>query len=258
MKKILAILLKILLPLILILLTMSFIIENIAVKTISNDIITKRIEGYMLDEIINKVDDDKFFEIAEKIENSKYIEKITQKYLDVISSNSSNMNYENIDITEEINLILEKDLENELPEDIKNNVINYMSEKSAELQNRLEIWLEEPVIEILNIYSIYTNFAFRISLIVLCIIDIIGLILLEKYNSLKSIQNAILTTAILTICAFIAVKLLSPYIEQRLSGGWIDNINLNLMIGFIIVEIVVSIILFILGKKLNKKESENQ
>ena len=258
MKKILAILLKILLPLILILLTMSFIIENIAVKTISNDIITKRIEGYMLDEIINKVDDDKLFEIAEKIENSKYIEKITQKYLDAISSNSYNTNYENIDITEEINLILEKDLENELPEDIKNNVINYMSEKSTELQNRLEIGLEEPVIEILNIYSVYTSFTFRISLIVLCIIDIIGLILLEKYNSLKSIQIAILITAILTICLFIAIKLLSPYIEQRLSGGWIDNINLNLMIGFIIVEIVVSIILFILGKKLNKKESENQ
>lgn len=251
MKKFLAILLKILLPILLILVTMSFIIENIAVKTISNDIVTKRIEGYMLDEIINKVDDDKLFEIAEKIENSKYIEKITQKYLDVISSNSSNTNYENIDITEEINLILEKDLENELPEDIKNNVINYMSEKSAELQSRLEIGLEEPVIEILNIYSVYTSFAFRISLIILCIIDIIGLILLEKYNSLKSIQIAILITAILTICLFIAIKLLSPYIEQRLSGGWIDNINLNLMIGFIIVEIVIGLILFIVRRKIN-------
>ena len=86
---------------------------------------------------------------------------------------------------------------------------------------------------------------------ILCIIDIIGLILLEKYNSLKSIQIAILITAILTICLFIAIKLLSPYIEQRLSGGWIDNINLNLMIGFIIVEIVIGLILFIVRRKIN-------
>ena len=53
MKAFIEIILKILLPIFLVIITMSFIIENVAVKTISNDILIKRVSGYMLDEIIN-------------------------------------------------------------------------------------------------------------------------------------------------------------------------------------------------------------
>ena len=110
---------------------MSFIIENVAVKTISNDILTRRVSGYMLDEIIDEVDNDTFYEIAEKIEGSPYMEEITGKYLDALTGKS-----ENIDITEEINQILEQeDLQNEIPEDIKDDIRSYVSEKSEEIED---------------------------------------------------------------------------------------------------------------------------
>ena len=80
MKKFLAILLKILLPILLILVTMSFIIENIAVKTISNDIVTKRIEGYMLDEIINKVDDDTLIEMIKLVQDGNSMRSVSLQY----------------------------------------------------------------------------------------------------------------------------------------------------------------------------------
>lgn len=251
MKKMSIILLKILLPILLILLTMSFITENIAIKTISHDILTNKIKGYMLDEIINKVDNDKLFEIADKIENSKYIEKITHKYLDIISYNLTNTNHQNIDITEEINLILENDLEKDLPENIKHNIISYMSEKSEQLQNSIEVSIEEPVIEILNTYRIFTSFNVRIILAILCILGIIGLIILEKINCLKSLQKIIIITVILSTIIFVLIKFSSTYIEQRLSGGWIDNIDLNLMLIFIIVEIFIALVIYLVRRKLN-------
>ena len=234
MKTVIKIIFKILLPIFLFIITMSFVIENVAVKTISNDILKRRISGYMLDEIINEVDDDTFYEIAEKIEGSPYMEEITGKYLDALTGKS-----ENIDITEEINQILEQeDLQNEIPEDIKDDIRSYVSEKSEEIEDRLEMGVEGTATEVLNIYGQFTRFEFRITLIILCLLDIIGLILLEKQQVLKTIQISMFVTAIISIIAFIGIRVLSTYIEQYLSGGWIDNINLNILIGCIIAEIV--------------------
>ena len=92
MKTFIKIILKILLPIFLLLITMSFILENMAVETISDDILLKEVSGYMLDEIIDEVDNDNLSEIAEKIENSPYMEEITEKYLDVLSGKSENIN----------------------------------------------------------------------------------------------------------------------------------------------------------------------
>lgn len=226
--------------------------ENVAVKTISNDILKRRISGYMLDEIIDEVDNDTFYEIAEKIEGSPYMEEITGKYLDALTGKS-----ENIDITEEINQILEQeDLQNEIPEDIKDDIRSYVSEKSEEIEDRLEMGVEGTATEVLNIYGQFTSFEFRIMFIILCLLDIIGLILLEKQQVLKTIQISMFVTAIISIIAFIGIRVLSTYIEQYLSGGWIDNINLNILIGCIIVEIVIGFILLIIRKALYKKASE--
>ena len=251
MKAFIEIILKILLPIFLVIITMSFIIENVAVKTISNDILIKRVSGYMLDEIINEVDDKTFNEVAQKIENSQYMEEITEKYLDVLTGKS-----ENIDITEEINQILEEELQHEIPEDIKDNIRNYISEKSEEIEDKLEVGTEGEVTEILNIYGQFTSFEFRLTFIILCLLDIIVLILLEKQQVLKTIQISMFVTAIISIIAFIGIRVLSTCIEQYLSGGWIDNINLNILIGCIIAEIVTGFILLIIRKALYKKASD--
>ena len=220
MKTCIKIILKIVLPILLFIITMSFVIENVAVKTISKDILTKRVSGYMLDEIINEVDNDTLYEIAGKIENSPYMEEITGKYIDILTGKS-----ENIDITEEINQILEEDLQNEIPENVKSNIKSYVSEKSEEIENRLEIGIEGTTTQVLNIYGQFTSFEFRITCIILCLLDIIGLIVLEKQQVLKTIQISMFITAIISMIVFIGFKILSTYIEQDLSGGWIDNIN---------------------------------
>lgn len=248
MKQFIKLILKILLPIFLLVITMSFIIENTAIKTISNDIINKKISGYMLDEVINEINDDTFYEIADKIENSKYMDDITQKYLDVLIGKS-----EKIDIKEEINLILENDLGDTISEDLKYKIVDYVNEKSMYLENALEIGTEETTTEILNVYSIFTSVSLRIVFLILVLLDIIGLIILEKKDVFKTLQISSVITAVLSIIIFIILKILSTYIEQRLSGGWIDNINLNLMMIFIIVEIAIGFILFVVRKVLDRK-----
>ena len=250
MKTFIKIILKILLPIFLLLITMSFIIENIAVKTISDDILVKEVSGYMLDEIIDEVDNDNLSEIAEKIENSPYMEEITEKYLDVLSGKS-----ENINIEEEINQILDEDLKGEIPENIKEDVRSYVSEKSEEVENKLEMETEgDSVTKILNIYGKITSFEFRVTLIILCLLDVILLVVLEKQNVLKTIGITMFIVAIISILVLIIINILSTYIKQRLSGGWIDNINLNSLIGCIIAEVIIGFILLIITRVLNKKE----
>lgn len=251
MKTFIKIILKILLPIFLLLITMSFIIENMAVKTISDDILVKEVSGYMLDEITNEVDNENLSEIAEKIENSPYMEEITEKYLDVLSGKS-----ENINIEEEINQILDEDLKGEIPENIKEDVRSYVSEKSEEVENKLEMGTEgDSVTKILNIYGKITSFEFRITLIILCLLDVILLVVLEKQNVLKTIGITMFIVAIISILVLIIINILSTYIKQRLSGGWVDNINLNSLIGCIIAEVVIGVILFIIRKVLNRKEA---
>lgn len=250
MKTFIKIILKILLPIFLLLITMSFILENMAVETISDDILVKEVSGYMLDEIIDEVDNDNLSEIAEKIENSPYMEEITEKYLDVLSGKS-----ENINIEEEINQILDEDLKGEIPENIKEDVRSYVSEKSEEVENKLEIGTEgDSVTKILNIYGKITSFEFRVTLIILCLLDVILLVVLEKQNVLKTIGITMFIVAIISILVLIIINILSTYIKQRLSGGWIDNINLNSLIGCVIAEVIIGFILLIITRVLNKKE----
>lgn len=251
MKAFIEIILKILLPIFLVIITMSFIIENVAVKTISNDILIKRVSGYMLDEIINEVDDKTFNEVAQKIENSQYMEEITEKYLDVLTGKS-----ENIDITEEINQILEKELQHEIPEDIKDNIRNYISEKSEEIEDKLEVGTEGEVTEILNIYGQFTSFEFRLTFIILCLLDIIVLILLEKQQVLKTIQISMFVTAAISMLVFIKIQDISAFVEQYLAGGWIDYINLNMLVGCIIAEVVIGFILLLIRRALDKQERD--
>ena len=251
MKAFIEIILKILLPIFLVIITMSFIIENVAVKTISNDILIKRVSGYMLDEIINEVDDKTFNEVAQKIENSQYMEEITEKYLDVLTGKS-----ENIDITEEINQILEEELQHEIPEDIKDNIRNYISEKSEEIEDKLEVGTEGEVTEILNIYGQFTSFEFRLTFIILCLLDIIVLILLEKQQVLKTIQISMFVTAAISMLVFIKIQDISAFVEQYLAGGWIDYINLNMLVGCIIAEVVIGFILLLIRRALDKQERD--
>ena len=135
------------------------------------------------------------------------MEEITEKYLDVLTGKS-----ENIDITEEINQILEEELQHEIPEDIKDNIRNYVSEKSEEIEDKLEVGTEGEVTEILNIYGQFTSFEFRLTFIILTILDIIVLALLEKQQVLKTIQISMFVTAAISMLVFIKIQDISAYL----------------------------------------------
>lgn len=86
--KVIKLMLKILLPILLLIITASFVLENVVVKTITEEIMAKKISGYILDEIILDIDSNKLIDIDERIRDSKYCEKITFQYVNVLIANT--------------------------------------------------------------------------------------------------------------------------------------------------------------------------
>ena len=254
MKKYIKILLSILLTLGLILITMSFIIENTVVKTFSQEILSKKISGYFFDEIIYDVDINTLEKIEYNIRNSKYTSKITSKFIQTITKNVAYNENINFDISKEIDLLISENMPKDLYNEKVNSTKEYLNEKIVNTEKNLEKNLVysfgDYYITILKLYNILTNTYFRIVVLLIFIISIIGLVMIEKYKSLKAIQISSLITAIITGIVFVAIKLLSNFIDQRIAGGWLSNINLRLMITFIIIEFIISLALFIVIKKL--------
>ena len=254
MKKCIKILLSILLTLGLILITMSSIIENIVVKTFSQEILSKKISGYFLDEIIYDVDTNTLEKIEYNIRNSKHTSKITSKFIQTITKNVAYNENINFDVSKEIDLLISENMPKNLYNEKVNSIKEYLNKKIVNTEKTLEENLVysfgDYYITILKLYNILTNTHFRIVMLLTIIISIIGLVMMEKYKSLKAIQISSLITAIITGIVFVAIKLLSNCIDQRLTGGWLSNINLRLMITFIIIEFIISLVLFIVIKKL--------
>ncbi len=256
--KVIKLMLKILLPILLLIITASFVLENVVVKTITEEIMAKKISGYILDEIILDIDSNKLIDIDERIRDSQYCEKITFQYVNVLIANTIYDENKKLDITEEIKSIIEKELKNEIEESKKEKLYHYLQEQSENLVGRLESYLpigynryDIPPL-FLQLYHAMTNLNFRIIVGLVLVIDIITLIVLEKYKALKSFQLGLMITAIVSIIVFAIIKICSNYIEQTLTGGWVDNINLNLLITFIVVEIVSSIVLYLIRRNLKE------
>ena len=248
--KVIKLMLKILLPILLLIITASFVLENVVVKTITEEIMAKKISGYILDEIILDIDSNKLIDIDERIRDSQYCEKITFQYVNVLIANTIYDENKKLDITEEIKSIIEKELKNEIEESKKEKLYHYLQEQSENLVGRLDRYDIPPLF--LQLYHAMTNLNFRIIVGLVLVIDIITLIVLEKYKALKSFQLGLMITAIVSIIVFAIIKICSNYIEQTLTGGWVDNINLNLLITFIVVEIVSSIVLYLIRRNLKE------
>lgn len=252
MKKSIKIFLNILLTLSLILITMSFIIENIVVKTFSQEILSKKISGYFLDEIIYDVDINNLEKVEHNIRNSKHTSKITSKFIQTITKNIAYNENINFDVSGEIDLLISENMPKNLYNEKVNSTKEYLNEKIVNTEKTLEENLVysfgDYYITIFKLYNILTNTYFRIVMFVIFIISIIALVMIGKHKSLKTIQISTLITTIITVIAFIVIKLLSNFIDQRLAGGWLSSINLRLMITFIIIEFIISIGAFIVRK----------
>ena len=255
MKKCIKIILNVLLTVSLILITMSFIIENIVVKTFSQEILAKKVSGYFLDEVVYDVDINTLGIMENNIRNSQYTTKITSKFIQTIVKNVVYNENIKFDISNEIDSLI---LEN-MPKEFYNEKVNDTKEYLSKNMVNIEKNIEEDIIDsakdyylpIFKIYSIVTNIYFRIGIILMCILIIIGLAIIEKGKTLKTIQISSTLTMLFTIIAFIIIKLSSNFIDQTFAGGRLSSINLELMLIFIIIEFIISVVLFIIRKRSN-------
>ncbi len=254
MKKCIKVILTILLTVSLILITMSFIIENTVVKTFSQEILSKKISGYFLDEIVYDVDINNLQRIENNIRNSQYTDKITSKFIQTIVKNIGYNENIKFDISKEIDSLILENMPKEFYNEKVNSTKEYLNKNIVNIEKKLEENLIDSFgnyyLPILKLYNILTNSYFRIVMILTCIITIIVLAIIEKNKALKTVQISSMFTMTFTIIAFIIIKLLSKFIDQRFAGGWLSNINLRLMLIFIIIEFIISLALFITRKKL--------
>lgn len=246
---------RILLVLFLILITMSYIFQNIVVKTFSQEILSKKVSEYFLDEIIYGVDTNILGDIEHNIRTSKYTDKITSKFIQNIIENVLYSKNITLDISKEVDLLIIENMPKEMYNEKNEKTREYLIKKIMDTEKRLEENLTSSFGDwysiILKLYSIFTNLYFRIVMLLLCVINVIVLIILEKYKSLKVIQTSMLILAIFTTIIFASIKVLSNFIDQKLAGGWLSSINLRCMTVFIIVELIMSLGLFIIRKKCN-------
>ena len=71
---------------------------------------------------------------------------------------------------------------------------------------------------------------------------------------MKNISIIITSIMLLTL---LLIKILSNSIDQRLAGGWLQNINVNALIIPIIISILVSILLILIDKITKEKRRNN-
>ena len=256
MKKCTKIIFSILLTISLILVTMSFIGENIVVKTFSQEILSKKISGYFLDEIVYDVDIEELGKIEDNIRASKYTDRIASKFIRAIVENVGNSDDIKFDISKEVDSLILENMPEKFYSEKADTTKEYLNKNIVRIEKDLEESLiysfGNSYIIILKLYSILTNIWFRIFMIIICIIAIIALVVEEKNKAVKAIAISNIITMIVTIITFIIIKLLLNFIDQRLTGGWLSNIYLRGMFILIMFEFIINLILVISTIKLKR------
>lgn len=246
--------LKILLFLLLVTIIISFVIENMVVNTFSQEILSKKISGYLLDEIIYDVDINKLELIEQNIRNSSSTKNITSEFINTLIKNILNNEDKKINIEKDVDILISKYMSNQIPNEklksIKEDIIEEMTNTEQNLQNNLLYSFGDNYIIILTIYDIITNIYFRLIITVLCIINLVILCWLEKYEILKSIRNISIILTIVLMIILIIIKLLSNFIDQKLAGGWLQDINVNALIISIVIFAIISVLLILINKNI--------
>ena len=142
-----------------------------------------------------------------------------------------------------------KELYNEKAQSTKVNLTKNLTNIEEKLERNVIELFGKQYATILKTYNVLTSINLRIAMMLTSVISIIVLVILERTKVLKIIQINIIIIMTFTIIAFVIIKKLSNFIDQRLAGGWLSEINLQLMIIFIIIEFIISLVLFIIRKK---------
>lgn len=260
--KYIKILLKILLFIFLVMIIISFAVEDLVVNTFSQEILSKRVSGYLLDEIVYDVDINKLEVIEDNIRNSESTKKITSEFINTLIENIINDGNTKINIENEIDILISKYMPNEIPneklQNMKRNVIEQITNAEERVQNNLLYSFGNNYLIILKVYNVITNIYFRIIIAILCVLDIVILCALEKQKILKFISNISIIITIVMFIIFILIRVLSNYIDQKFAGGWLQDINTNMLIVSIATGCIISILLILINKNVKTKVKEEK
>ena len=257
--KYIKIVLKILLLFCFIAMSMSFAIKHIVIDTFSQEILSKKVSGYLLDEIVYDVDINELGKIEDNIRNSKTTKKITAKFIETVVENVIGNKKIKMDIENEVDILIKdympKDTSGEKLQNMKKNTIKQITRIESGLQDGLMEDSENTYLTIFKIYNLLTNIYFRIIILIITVIPTIILIVLEKSRALKSIRNVSLITTVFLIVMFIIIKLMTDFIDQKFAGGWLQEINTDSLTISIILGIIISSLLFFMDKHVNKADN---
>ena len=256
--------LKIFLFLFLITLIMSFIGERIVVDTFSQEILSKEISGYVLDEIIYDVDINEIKKIDYDIVNNKLMKEITSKFIYTITENIIYNKNINFDIKNEVDNLISQTMfnyfSNEKIQEIKTYVIEKLVGVQENLQDSLLSSFSDKYLIVLRLFNYGTNFYFRLVIFILFFINIVILCFIEKIKVINSFKIINLLVLIFMLFGFIGIKLLSNLIDQKLAGGWLQDINMKSLIIGIIVVAIICVLFFLLDRviklKCNKQDGK--
>lgn len=256
--------LKIFLFLFLITLIMSFIGERIVVDTFSQEILSKKISGYVLDEIIYDVDINELKKIDYDIVNNKLMKEITSKFIYTITENIIYNKNINFDIKNEVDNLISQTMfnyfSNEKIQEIKTYVIEKLVGVQENLQDSLLSSFSDKYLIVLRLFNYGTNFYFRLVIFILLFINIVILCFIEKIKVINSFKIINLLVLIFMLFGFIGIKLLSNLIDQKLAGGWLKDINMKSLIIGIIVVAIICVLFFLLDRviklKCNKQDGK--
>ena len=256
--------LKIFLFLFLITLIMSFIGERIVVDTFSQEILSKKISGYVLDEIIYDVDINEIKKIDYDIVNNKLMKEITSKFIYTITENIIYNKNINFDIKNEVDNLISQTMfnyfSNEKIQEIKTYVIEKLVGVQENLQDSLLSSFSDKYLIVLRLFNYGTNFYFRLVIFILFFINIVILCFIEKIKVINSFKIINLLVLIFMLFGFIRIKLLSNLIDQKLAGGWLQDINMKSLIIGIIVVAIICVLFFLLDRviklKCNKQDGK--
>lgn len=256
--------LKIFLFLFLITLIMSFIGERIVVDTFSQEILSKKISGYVLDEIIYDVDINEIKKIDYDIVNNKLMKEITSKFIYTITENIIYNKNINFDIKNEVDNLISQTMfnyfSNEKIQEIKTYVIEKLVGVQENLQDSLLSSFSDKYLIVLRLFNYGTNFYFRLVIFILFFINAVILCFIEKIKVINSFKIINLLVLIFMLFGFIGIKLLSNLIDQKLAGGWLQDINMKSLIIGIIVVAIICVLFFLLDRviklKCNKQDGK--
>ena len=249
--------LKIFLFLFLITLIMSFIGERIVVDTFSQEILSKKISGYVLDEIIYDVDINEIKKIDYDIVNNKLMKEITSKFIYTITENIIYNKNINFDIKNEVDNLISQTMfnyfSNEKIQEIKTYVIEKIVGVQENLQDSLLSSFSDKYLIVLRLFNYGTNFYFRLVIFILFFINIVILCFIEKIKVIKSFKIINLLVLLFMLVILVCIKMLSNLIDQKMSGGWLQDINIDALIIGIVVVSIICVLFFLLDRVIKLK-----